>query len=927
MPNPHLCRESAAILAGCILSITCCTSVLAGNGPAAESVKGGTADSSGVAGDHTSRSPIGTSLRSEAGAFVPPSRAPGGPNEVPGDGTGADHTAFIFAPYYTGENGAIKAGEKDYLKNVGIGGQQYSPFVINSVNCSVLSFYNLIHNNSDKFGTLLITSSGRDGTIGVESFATKVARDDKWDLYVSNTVAGWPHLDNTLLKKDRTGFVFEIHVTDKFVRTYGKDGMDGALVFVATPFGETMNAAFIAAGARVSVGHKNGTNPQHPNSIKKVRETFEAMNGQAGIGKRPIGQAIAGLNLALAGNGATTLAPAIKDYTGPCPLLVGSPVTWEFDTKCDVSEIPLVTSPDATFVVPGTWDASGTKFTAVCATVASPFNYMVTLKWNNAKGKLNDSRLDGNTKPKVNAKGPAHDDYKERIQCDEPCPADVNEDMVTDVADLLLVISSWGDASSGSPADGNQDGVVDIVDLLAVLGVWGDECVYGACCVEGECLAETLVEDCYEYGGYYLGDWETCDSGLCEWGGCCIDGVECLDAYDPMDCISMGGTYAGDGMPCDAMTCVVPVGACCFQDGSCLDSMTDDDCYEADGDFAGFGVSCSEWECTPWDAYGACCFDDPDTGETMCVDFVIESDCGSFGPGVFHLGASCYEIQCNVHGACCIDEGGLYACTDDITQDECIATGGTFHPFTSCDYLYVIEACGGLPDDYGACCLPYGDCMPYGSAESCSALGGQFAGAGVACDEVDCQPWSHVGACCIIDPVDGTAMCMESIQDDECSSMAGVFHADTACVDVVCGFGGACCIELSDGSLTCVDGLDFDSCTIDSDGAFHPGMFCGEFECELLGACCIDVDNTPSCMDQVSIVDCDSAGGEFSPKVTCEYVYDTGECGEFEEHFGACCVEMEGIPFCYESVDEWSCQLEGGMFHLGLTCDEIGCGW
>ena len=184
MPNPHLYRESAAILAGCILSITCCTSVLAGNGPAAESVKGGSVDVTGVAADHASRIHVETSLRSETGAFVPPNRALGGPNQVPGDGTGSDHTAFIFAPM----RWAGDSGESHYHDHVRSKGQKYSTADIiqshtNAPICTVVTFHNLIKNNSNNFGTLLITTSGAQGWFGVEPFtknnAGRIARDAK----------------------------------------------------------------------------------------------------------------------------------------------------------------------------------------------------------------------------------------------------------------------------------------------------------------------------------------------------------------------------------------------------------------------------------------------------------------------------------------------------------------------------------------------------------------------------------------------------------------------------------------------------------------------------------------------------------------------------------------------------------------------------
>ena len=51
-------------------------------------------------------------------------------------------------------------------------------------------------------------------------------------------------------------------------------------------------------------------------------------------------------------------------------------------------------------------------------------------------------------------------------------PADINEDGVVDVFDLLALLSAWG-VNPGHPADVNEDGVVDVLDLLLLLASWG----------------------------------------------------------------------------------------------------------------------------------------------------------------------------------------------------------------------------------------------------------------------------------------------------------------------------------------------------------------------------------------------------------------------------------------------------------------------
>jgi hypothetical protein len=53
----------------------------------------------------------------------------------------------------------------------------------------------------------------------------------------------------------------------------------------------------------------------------------------------------------------------------------------------------------------------------------------------------------------------------------DPCPADVNNDGVVNVLDLLLLIEQWG--QSGAQADINGDGTVNIQDLLVLIDAWG----------------------------------------------------------------------------------------------------------------------------------------------------------------------------------------------------------------------------------------------------------------------------------------------------------------------------------------------------------------------------------------------------------------------------------------------------------------------
>tara|TARA_Y100000034_G_scaffold112889_1_gene147304 strand:+ start:233 stop:5500 length:5268 start_codon:yes stop_codon:yes gene_type:complete len=58
------------------------------------------------------------------------------------------------------------------------------------------------------------------------------------------------------------------------------------------------------------------------------------------------------------------------------------------------------------------------------------------------------------------------------ISSNTTCPADINNDGIVDVIDLLQVVNNWGSIMD-IPADINSDGIVDVIDLLYVVNSWG----------------------------------------------------------------------------------------------------------------------------------------------------------------------------------------------------------------------------------------------------------------------------------------------------------------------------------------------------------------------------------------------------------------------------------------------------------------------
>ena len=53
-----------------------------------------------------------------------------------------------------------------------------------------------------------------------------------------------------------------------------------------------------------------------------------------------------------------------------------------------------------------------------------------------------------------------------------PCYADITNDSIVDISDLLEVIGGWGYCFE-CPADINQDSVIDVTDLLEIVAGWG----------------------------------------------------------------------------------------------------------------------------------------------------------------------------------------------------------------------------------------------------------------------------------------------------------------------------------------------------------------------------------------------------------------------------------------------------------------------
>lgn len=55
----------------------------------------------------------------------------------------------------------------------------------------------------------------------------------------------------------------------------------------------------------------------------------------------------------------------------------------------------------------------------------------------------------------------------------QPCPADITDDGLINVSDLLALLAAWGACGPPCPPDINSDGNVNVTDLLTLLAAWG----------------------------------------------------------------------------------------------------------------------------------------------------------------------------------------------------------------------------------------------------------------------------------------------------------------------------------------------------------------------------------------------------------------------------------------------------------------------
>ena len=361
-----------------------------------------------------------------AAALLLAAGAATGQNRTVGDEVGADHIAFVFAPYIW----AAPAGEDAYRNHVSRGagnvGQQYGyiaymettqPNIAPST-CTVARFHTLIRNETDYLGTLLITTHGSGTGLSIQPYrknpAGLAARDAAFDALLQAN--GGPYAADELYKSNNED-AYAIGVTGTFIRNYGR--LTQGLVWIAACNGGGNAADFVAANARVALGNSACFTPEQ--DAARVNTFFRRMDGQEGQARRPVSKARTGIaSLTISGNRATTLAPSVIRVDAPCPIKAGDIVTYTLDTECEMGIVPNIVGIGCT-IEHEVW-INKTTLQGTCTRPPSPgvFFYALRLVWDRTYSDANVARLDGNTIPAVNARGRAHDDYVSTYSCLPP---------------------------------------------------------------------------------------------------------------------------------------------------------------------------------------------------------------------------------------------------------------------------------------------------------------------------------------------------------------------------------------------------------------------------------------------------------------------------------------------------------------------------
>lgn len=421
----------------------------------------------------------------------------------------------------------------------------------------------------------------------------------------------------------------------------------------------------------------------------------------------------------------------------------------------------------------------------------------------------------------------------------------------------------------------------------------GDDPYMHACCLEDGDLGCVMMseEDCAQYGGVFLTDYDTCDPNPCNEGpiaACCYEdpqypqGITACVLVNEIECQVMDGVFHLEWESCDPNPCNGELAACCLRDEELdcvLISQIECDYFEGVW-LEGLG-SCDPNPCNEG-PIAACCIDE---GEMACI-LTNSIECQYLG-GEFHEEWDfCEPNPCNGPlGACCfVDTPAELNCAV-MNEFDCIELhNGTWFEGLTCDPNPCAEA---------VCCLGE-ECAIMIEAE-CLESQGVWISNLTSCDGGPCR----IRACCI---------------DEECTltygrDCDGVWHEDEIACDPNPCYGPygprkTCCIGPNCTIVTEIE-------CISSGGYWDAGLStcrpvnpCTQ---HLVRACCVD-----NVCELTTMEECVNMQGDWlDSQDSC----DPNPCGGIVTGKRACCLPTGGCML----LEETACDDAGGDWIPGIT--------
>jgi hypothetical protein len=178
------------------------------------------------------------------------------------------------------------------------------------------------------------------------------------------------------------------------------------------------------------------------------------MDGQEGQDKRPLGAALAGVNglcpdndppskLVPQGKLNTVLSPSVLDYAPKGVVCGGVPGFVQFDCSLDNAIPPgsIVSATGGAFLNNHQWAGNDRVTFDVVPTVPWPLIHY-DVHENTSISDADHARLDGNTNPAVNARGPNQDDFIWDTNCPN-CPGEIWFTLIDKAVNALKRIAGW----------------------------------------------------------------------------------------------------------------------------------------------------------------------------------------------------------------------------------------------------------------------------------------------------------------------------------------------------------------------------------------------------------------------------------------------------------------------------------------------------